>query len=148
MILIIRISPWHLGQVRGVFSGSSPGQAPIFWVSRAQLRLGLVFIRSFDLEALDRFSQIGHSFLRKRGLDNVAGHVFHGFLFPEKDSWAAEDVKTRMSGGRLSRISKARRLFCRTADKGMRYPGVEVARFSGVTTSAVCRLANSAEEAK
>lgn len=52
------------------------------------------------------------------------------------------------SGGRLRRISKARRLFCRIAVKEMRYPGAEVARFLGVTTSAVCRLANSAEEAK
>lgn len=50
------------------------------------------------------------------------------------------------SGGRLRRISKARGLFCRTAVKEMRYPGAEVARFLGVTTSAVCRLANSAEE--
>lgn len=50
------------------------------------------------------------------------------------------------SGGRQRRISKARGLFCRAAVREMRYQGAEVARFLGVTTSAVCRLANSDEE--
>lgn len=49
------------------------------------------------------------------------------------------------SGSRRLKISKARRLFCQTAVREMRYPGAEVARFLGVTTSAVSRLANSEE---
>jgi putative transposase len=55
-------------------------------------------------------------------------------------------VKELRSGSRLKRISKGRRLFCQAAVLEMRYPGAEVARFLGVTTSAVCRLANSNEE--
>jgi predicted transcriptional regulator len=39
----------------------------------------------------------------------------------------------------------ARRLFCQLAVKEMGYPGAEVARFLGVTTSAVNRLAASEE---
>jgi REP element-mobilizing transposase RayT len=54
--------------------------------------------------------------------------------------------KELRSGSRLNRISKGRRLFCQAAVLEMRYPGAEVARFLGVTTSAVCRLANSNEE--
>ena len=49
------------------------------------------------------------------------------------------------SGSRQRNISKARRLFCQQAVGEMRYPGAEVARFLGVTTSAVNRLANSKE---
>jgi putative transposase len=54
--------------------------------------------------------------------------------------------KELRSGGRLKRISKGRKLFCREAVRDMRYQGAEVARFLGVTTSAVCRLANSRDD--
>jgi hypothetical protein len=50
------------------------------------------------------------------------------------------------SGRRQRRISKARRLFCQSAVREMRYPGAEVARFLGVTTSAASRLAYSKEK--
>ena len=49
------------------------------------------------------------------------------------------------SGSRQRNISKTRRIFCQQAVGKMRYPGAEVARFLGVTTSAVNRLANSKE---
>jgi REP element-mobilizing transposase RayT len=45
------------------------------------------------------------------------------------------------SGGRQRQISRARKMFCQKAVKELRYPGAEVARFLGVTTSAVSRLA-------
>jgi chromosomal replication initiation ATPase DnaA len=45
------------------------------------------------------------------------------------------------SGRRTRRVSRARRLFCQVAVKKMGHPGVEVARFLGVTTSAVFRAA-------
>ena len=61
--------------------------------------------------------------------------------------WGITERELR-SAGRQRRISKARRLFCRAAVREMRYPGAEVARFLGVTTSAVCRLANADEETK
>jgi DNA-binding XRE family transcriptional regulator len=49
------------------------------------------------------------------------------------------------SGGRQRLISKARRMFCQAAVKEMHYSGAEVARFLGVTTSAVNRLAHAKE---
>jgi putative transposase len=49
------------------------------------------------------------------------------------------------SGRRRRGISKARRLFCQLAVKKMGYAGAEVARYLGVTTSAVTRAANFEE---
>lgn len=49
------------------------------------------------------------------------------------------------SGSRQKKISRAKRLFCQLAVRKMGYPGAEVARFLGVTTSAVIRAANSEE---
>jgi hypothetical protein len=47
------------------------------------------------------------------------------------------------SGSRGKRASKARRLFCHVAVKRIGHPGAHVARFPGVTISAVVRAANS-----
>ena len=49
------------------------------------------------------------------------------------------------SGMRKKRVVKGRRMFCQLAVGRMRYPGAEVARFLGVTTSSVNRLAASEE---
>ena len=49
------------------------------------------------------------------------------------------------SGSRQPAVVKARRLFCQLAVTGMGYAGAGVARFLGVTTSAVNRLAASEE---
>jgi hypothetical protein len=49
------------------------------------------------------------------------------------------------SGVRTQEGVRARRLFCQLAVQGRGYPGAEVARFLGVTTSAVNRLAVSEE---
>jgi REP element-mobilizing transposase RayT len=49
------------------------------------------------------------------------------------------------SGIRIRAVVRARRLFCQLAVRGMGYSGAEVARFLGVTTSAVNRLAVSEE---
>jgi len=49
------------------------------------------------------------------------------------------------SGGRKNHISRARKIFCQVAVKKMGHSGAEVARFLGVTTSAVNRAANSEE---
>jgi REP-associated tyrosine transposase len=69
-------------------------------------------------------------------------------LADETSKEAGITVTELRSGGRQRRISKARRLFCQTAVSEIRYQEAEVARFLGVTTSAVCRLANSEEETK
>ena len=47
------------------------------------------------------------------------------------------------SGIRTQGLVRARRLFCQLAVNGMGYSGAEVARFLGVTNSAVNRLAVS-----
>lgn len=44
------------------------------------------------------------------------------------------------SGDRRRELVKIRRLFCQLAVRGMGYSGAEVARYLGVTTSAVNRL--------
>jgi hypothetical protein len=49
------------------------------------------------------------------------------------------------SGIRKREVGRARRLFCQLAVGKMGYPGAEVARFLGVTTSAVNRLVVSQE---
>ena len=49
------------------------------------------------------------------------------------------------SGMRTRGVVRARRVFCQVAVKGMGYSGAEVARFLGVTTSSVNRLAVSKE---
>ena len=49
------------------------------------------------------------------------------------------------SGRRTRALVRARRLFCQLAVRGMGYSGAEVARFLGVTTSAVNRLAVAEE---
>lgn len=49
------------------------------------------------------------------------------------------------SGSRRSAVVRTRRVFCQVAVKGMGYSGAEVARFLGVTTSSVNRLAVSEE---
>lgn len=55
------------------------------------------------------------------------------------------DQEELCSGLRKRDVVKARRLFCQLAVKMMGYSGAEVARFLGVTTSAVNRLAVSEE---
>jgi uncharacterized protein YijF (DUF1287 family) len=49
------------------------------------------------------------------------------------------------SGSRKKEVSKARRRFCQWAVVKLGYPGAQVARFLGVTTSAVVRAATSEE---
>jgi putative transposase len=49
------------------------------------------------------------------------------------------------SGSRRRKISKARRLFCQLSVVKRGYPGAQVARLLGVSTSAVVRAAHSAE---
>src|SRR3990172_9164170 len=59
-----------------------------------------------------------------------------------KEGVAEEELR---SGIRTRGLVRARRLFCQLAVRRMGYSGAEVARFLGVTTSAVNRLAVSEE---
>lgn len=49
------------------------------------------------------------------------------------------------SGTRKKDVVRSRRIFCQLSVKRMRYPGAEIARFLGITTSAVNRLASSVD---
>ena len=49
------------------------------------------------------------------------------------------------SGSRKRRVVKSRKIFCQIAVKKMGYSGTDVARFLGISTSAVNRLAVSDE---
>ena len=56
-----------------------------------------------------------------------------------------EEITELRSDSRTRKVSEARRLFCQLAVGKMGYPGAEVARFLGVTTSAVVRAAKTEE---
>jgi hypothetical protein len=55
-----------------------------------------------------------------------------------------EELELR-SGMRTRKVVRVRRMFCQLAIGKMGYPGAEVARYLGVTTSSVNRLAVSGE---
>lgn len=55
------------------------------------------------------------------------------------------DLDLLLSGSRKRTIARGRRIFCRIAVKKLRYTGAAVARFLGVTTSLVNRMANEKE---
>lgn len=55
------------------------------------------------------------------------------------------DVEELRSGSRRRVVVKTRKIFCQVAVKKMGYSGADVARFLGITTSAVNRLAASEE---
>ena len=60
-------------------------------------------------------------------------------------AWEGVTAADLHEGLRNRRVVQARRLFCQIALPGMGYSGAAVARFLGVTTSAVNRLAVSEE---
>jgi hypothetical protein len=75
-------------------------------------------------------------------------------IFPDLETLAsrvAEDSQISAaelrSGGRSKKIVRARKVFCQLAVKHMGYSGADVARFLGVSTSAVNRAAQDAESA-
>ncbi len=51
------------------------------------------------------------------------------------------DVEELRSGSRRRVVVKTRKIFCQVAVKKMGYSGADVARFLGISTSAVNRLA-------
>ncbi len=75
-------------------------------------------------------------FAKVPDLESLAGRIGKGEGTEEADL---------RSGIRSKKVSKARRLFCQLAVRKMGHSGADVARFLGVTTSAVSRLANSAD---
>jgi len=99
---------------------------------------GEEFIRRLLAEADRREKETLRLFYRVPDLSGLAA-----VLVKEE---GVEEQELR-SGIRKREVVKARRLFCQLAVGKMGYPGAEVARFLGVTTSAVNRLVVSEETA-
>ena len=66
-----------------------------------------------------------------------------GALARKVANWEDVTESELRSGSRRRRASKARRIFCRAAVTQLGFSGAEVARFLGVTTSAVNRAAGA-----
>ncbi len=99
---------------------------------------GEEFVRRLLTEADRREKETLRLFYRVPDLSGLAA-----VLVKEE---GVEEQELR-SGIRKREVVKARRLFCQLAVGKMGYPGAEVARFLGVTTSAVNRLVVSEETA-
>ena len=95
---------------------------------------GTDFVENVLSEADEREKRTLRLSARVRDLGFLAKQIVEG-----------EGIEESMlrSGSRYRTVSKVRRLFCQIAVRKMGYPGAEVARFLGVTTSAVVRAAYS-----
>jgi putative transposase len=94
------------------------------------------FVEGLLAQAQQREKETLRLSRKGRDLASLAGEIVAGTGLKESDL---------RSGSRQKKVSRARRLLCQLAVKKMGYPGAEVARFLGVTTSAVIRAANSDE---
>jgi hypothetical protein len=96
------------------------------------------FIQELMSEAEEREKETLRLSRKVPGLPTLAERIIKGE--------GVEESELR-SGTRKREVVRARRLFCQLAIGRMGYPGAEVARFLGVTTSSVNRLAVSEEVA-
>jgi len=96
------------------------------------------FIQRLMSEAEEREKETLRLGREVLGLLNLAKRIMKGEGIEESEF---------RSGTRKREVVRARRLFCQLAIGRMGYPGAEVARFLGVTTSSVNRLAVSEEVA-
>jgi hypothetical protein len=94
------------------------------------------FVEELLLEAEKREKETLRLSRRVRGLDELMREMVKG-----------EGIEERRlrSGGRGKEMIRVRKIFCQLAVGRMGYPGAQVARYLGVTTSAVNRLAASEE---
>jgi hypothetical protein len=96
------------------------------------------FIQELMSEAEEREKETLRLNREVPGLPTLAERIIKGE--------GVEESELR-SGARKREVVRARKLFCQLAIGRMGYPGAEVARFLGVTTSSVNRLAVSEEAA-
>ena len=94
------------------------------------------FVQTVLLEAEEKVQETLRLNLKITDLSALAGKICERIGIEESDL---------RSGLRQRPVAKARRLFAQIAVKKMGYSGAEAARFLGVTTSAVNRLAASKE---
>jgi len=94
------------------------------------------FVEDLLLEAEKREKETLRLSRRVRKLDELMKEIVKGERIEEGGL---------RSGGRGKEVIRVRRIFCQLAVRRMGYSGAEVARYLGVTTSAVNRLAASEE---
>ena len=94
------------------------------------------FVEELLLEAEKREKETLRVSRRVRGLDELMREMVKGE--------GIEEGGLR-SGGRRKEVIRVRRIFCQLAVREMGYAGAQVARYSGVTISAMNRLAASEE---
>lgn len=94
------------------------------------------FVKEVIAEAEKKEKETLRLNLKLSNLGSLAKKIYLGEGVEETDL---------RSGFRIRGLVKARRMFCQIAVKRMGYSGADVARFLGVTTSAVNRLAVSEE---
>ncbi len=94
------------------------------------------FIQRLMSEAEEREKETLRLLRKVPDLPNLARTIVKGEEIAESEL---------RSGNRKREVVRARRLFCQLAVGKMGYPGAEVARFLGVTTSSVNRLVASEE---
>jgi hypothetical protein len=96
------------------------------------------FVQRLLSEAEAREKETLRLFRRVPELRKLAGSIIEGERVEESEL---------RSGMRKRNVVRARKIFCQLAVGEMGYPGAEVARYLGVTTSSVNRLAISEESA-
>ncbi len=94
------------------------------------------FIQKLLSEAEEREKETLRLSRKVPDLVTLAGRIVKGEEIEESEL---------RSGMRKRKVARARRMFCQLAVRRMGYPGAEVARYLGVTTSSVNRLAVSDE---
>ena len=94
------------------------------------------FVEELLLEAEKKEKETLRLSQRVRGLDELMREIVNGE--------GVEEGRLR-SGGRRKEVIRVRKIFCQLTVRRMGYPRAEVARYLGVTTSAVNRLAASEE---
>jgi len=94
------------------------------------------FVQTVLQEAEEKVQETLRLNLKITDLSTLAGKIC--------DRTGIEESDLR-SGSKMRPVAKARRLFAQIAVRKMGYSGAEAARFLGVTTSAVTRLAASKE---
>lgn len=94
------------------------------------------FVQRIFSEAEKKEKETLRLSMKKPDLSSIAKEIVEGE--------GIEEVALR-SGGRGREVVRVRKLFCQLTVKKIRYTGAEVARFLGITTSAVNRMANASE---
>ena len=92
------------------------------------------FVQSIISEAGEKEKESLRLSLKKHDLTSIAKRISTGE--------GIEEAALR-SGNRSMEVVRSRKIFCQIAVKKLGYSGAEVARYLGVTTSAVNRIANA-----